>query len=115
MKYDVRIRVGKEELSFGMGVVQLMDGIETYGSLSAAYKKINMSSSKAWRILKKAEEDLGFALVESRTGGLDGGKTILTQQGKLFLESYRSMSNDVKKFAEVAFEKYFSYYDGGNL
>ena len=33
MKYDVRVRVGKEELSFGMGIVQLMEGIEAYGSL----------------------------------------------------------------------------------
>lgn len=110
MKYDVRVRVGKEELSFGMGIVQLMEGIEACGSLSAAYKQINMSSSKAWKILRKAENDLGFALVESQSGGVDGGKTVLTKRGKDFLKSYRSMSDEIKGFAQEAFDRYFNLY-----
>lgn len=107
MKYDIKVKVGKDELSFGKGVILLMQKVEKYGSLSAAYKEMNMSSSKAWKILNKAQNDLGFALLESHAGGKDGGSTRLTAKGKEIMEKYNSMMAEIDKFTFDTFQKYF--------
>ena len=66
--YHVKVRVYNESIDFGKGVAELLQRIEATGSLSAAYKAMGMSASKAWKILRRAEADLGFALVSSTAG-----------------------------------------------
>ena len=61
-----------EEPDFGKGVAQLLSLTREKGSLSAAYKSMGMAASKAWKILKRAEADLGVKLVERRSGGKQG-------------------------------------------
>ena len=68
LKYDIKVRIGQKEASFGKGVIELMEGVERTGSLSAAYKAMNMSSSKAWKIIQRAQQDLGIVLFESKSG-----------------------------------------------
>lgn len=107
MKYDIHIRIGKDEMSFGKGVVMLLENIERFDSLSAAYKEMGMSSSKAWKILNRAQNDLGFPLLESTTGGKNGGATHLTQQGKEFLMTYKHFCERIEFVAQEEFEKAF--------
>lgn len=66
-----------------------------------------MAYSKAWKIINKAEKDLGFSLMEGRRGGENGGTTVLTPQGKTFLEQYLAFSEAVEAAAEELFYKYF--------
>ncbi|WP_337373058.1 winged helix-turn-helix domain-containing protein, partial [Phascolarctobacterium succinatutens] len=81
--YHVKVRVYNESIDFGKGVAELLQRIEATGSLSAAYKAMGMSASKAWKILRRAEADLGFALVCSTAGGKSGGGSVLTPEGRL--------------------------------
>ena len=53
--YHVKVRVYNESIDFGKGVAELLQRIEATGSLSAAYKAMGMSASKAWKILRRAE------------------------------------------------------------
>lgn len=108
LKYDIKVRIGQNEASFGKGVIELMEGVEQNGSLSAAYKAMNMSSSKAWKIIQRAQQDLGITLFEGRSGGTDGGHTVVTAQGKELMRKYRSMMIEIEKQAEVSFQKYFA-------
>ena len=62
-----------EEPDFGKGVAQLLSLTREKGSLSAAYKSMGMAASKAWKILNRAEADLGVKLVERKSGGKQGG------------------------------------------
>lgn len=55
--YHVKVRVYNESIDFGKGVAELLQRIEATGSLSAAYKAMGMSASKAWKILRRAEAD----------------------------------------------------------
>ena len=80
--YHVKVRVYNESIDFGKGVAELLQRIEATGSLSAAYKAMGMSASKAWKILRRAEADLGFALVSSTAGGKSGGSSVLTPEGR---------------------------------
>ena len=106
-KYHVKVRVYNEEIAFGKGIAQILSLVEQYGSLAAAYKEMGMSSSKAWKILHRAEADLGFSLLKSVSGGANGGGTVLTQEGKMLLEKYKEFDKQVQSFAKAAFIKIF--------
>ena len=96
-----------EEPSFGFGVIHLLKKVDEYQSLSKAYKSMHMSSSKAWKIINKAEHDLGFQLIDSQSGGNKGGSSSLTQNAKKLVEQYEMFYNDIDKFASERFKHYF--------
>ena len=104
---QVRLRIYGDELIFGPGVVQIMELVEETGSLSEACRKMQMAYSKGWKIVKRAENELGFSLMVGNSGGKGGGNMVLTEQGKDFLRRYQAMDAELKKDARVLFEKYF--------
>lgn len=106
-KFHVKVRVYNEEIAFGKGIAQILSLVEQHGSLSAAYKEMGMSSSKAWKILHRAEEDLGFPLLKSVSGGAHGGGTVLTTEGKELLEKYSELDQRIQSFAAETFKKLF--------
>ena len=59
LRYDMRLRVSRTDHAFGPGVAELMEHVEATGSLSKGCKCMQMAYSKGWKILKRAEEDLG--------------------------------------------------------
>ena len=105
--YHVKVRVYNTEINFGKGVAELLQRVEETGSLAAAYKAMGMSSSKAWKILRRAEADLGFALVQGSAGGASGGGTVLTDEGRELLMRYAAFNDAVQQAAEKAFTQYF--------
>ena len=108
--FDFRVRVFMEEPDFGKGVAQLLSLTREKGSLSAAYKSMGMAASKAWKILKRAEADLGVKLVERRSGGKQGGGSNLTPEGEDILKRYEKFHKEVAEAAKESFFKNF-----GNL
>lgn len=73
---------------FGEGPYRLLLAVETEGSLRAAAASMGMAYTKALRLVRHAEQALGFALTQRTTGGRDGGGSRLTPQGKEFLDKY---------------------------
>lgn len=106
-KYHMRLRVFSEEPYFGPGVSALMSLVREKESLSAACKEMGMAYSKAWKIIKKAEEDLGISLMEGRRGGEHGGKTLLTREGEEFLNSYLAFVKESQEAVTKIYHKYF--------
>jgi len=106
-KYHIKVRLYNEEIAFGKGIAQILELVELHGSLAAAYKEMGMSSSKAWKILQRAEADLGFPLLKSVSGGAHGGGTEVTPEGKELLEKYKEFDKQVQSFAQAAFIKIF--------
>lgn len=78
---------------FGEGPMQLLRAIERTGSLRAAAMEMEMAYSKANKLLKQAEANLGFPLTQRSTGGKDGGGSVLTPQGKRWLRQYIAYRN----------------------
>lgn len=81
--------------------------MEATGSLSKGCKCMQMAYSKGWKILKRAEEDLGIPLVQGNRGGSNGGQTVLTPEGKEFLKRYRKFEQEVRAGADASFQKWF--------
>ncbi|MBC8587190.1 winged helix-turn-helix domain-containing protein [Paratissierella segnis] len=107
LKYQLKIKIYKDTPSFGPGVVEIMELVEETGKLSEAYRIMGLSSSKGWKIIKRAEDDLGFPLIISVVGGNGGGSSELTKEGIDILNRYQSFINEVKIDADKAFKKYF--------
>ena len=76
---------------FGEGPLRLLCAVERTGSLRAAAMEMEMAYSKASKILKQAEINLGFQLTTRSTGGKDGGGSILTPEGKRLLQQLVSV------------------------
>lgn len=91
---------------FGDGKWQLLKTLNNTGSLTAASELMQISYRKAWGDLKKAQDTLGISLVEKHRGGTIGGQTILTNQGKKWLNAYTKFRRDIEKAVEKAYEKH---------
>ena len=71
---------------FGEGPYRLLLAIEKTGSLRSASK--GLAYSKAFHMIKNAEEALGFSLTSRTTGGRSGGGSTITPEGKEWLKKY---------------------------
>ena len=78
------------EKFFGEGPARLLHGIEEAGSLRAAAASMDMAYTKALKLIRNAENALGFALIRRSTGGKDGGGSCLTPEGKEWLGRYEA-------------------------
>ena len=91
---------------FGDGKWRLLEAIEKEGSLRAAAQKLGISYRKAWGDLKKSEAALGVSLVEKHRGGIKGGGSGLTKDGRELLAAYGRFRREMEKAAEKGFEKH---------
>ncbi len=104
------LRLFTDRKCFGPGVATLLHRVEEHHSLRAAALSMEMAYSKAWRILREAEDQLGFKLLNSSTGGRHGGGAVLTEEGARFLAAYDAWAAAVRQQAEGLFAQHFSDY-----
>ena len=107
MTYKLSCRLFTDAKCFGPGVAQLLHAVQQLHSLRAAALSMDMAYSKAWKIIHKAEEDLGFPLMEGKRGGENGGATVLTEEGEAFLNRYLQFVNEAEHAVAELFEKYY--------
>ena len=102
------VRLFTDEKCFGPGVATLMQLVQSCHSLRAAAMQMGMAYSKAWTILKTAEDKLGFKLLHSTTGGKHGGGAQLTERGEALLAAYTRYCQTLREFAQRQFVADFS-------
>ena len=56
----LKIKIYQEDLVFGPGLVILMEHILVTESMKDACGEMGMSYSKGWKIINRAEKELGF-------------------------------------------------------
>ena len=101
------IRIFAEEKCFGPGVAILLRKVRELHSLRAAAMSIGMAYSKAWTILKTAQQSLGFRLLDSTTGGKHGGGARLTPEGETLLAAYDCYCAKLRDYAQELFDETF--------
>lgn len=92
---------------FGEGPCRLLRCVEKTGSLRAAALEMEMAYSKASKLLKQAEATLGFPLTRRSAGGKDGGGSILTPEGKRWLQQYEAYRDACVNANRELFRRYF--------
>ena len=100
MKVITRLKICNEKPFFSVGPMELLEKIETYSSLKKATEAMGMSYTKALRIIRDIERELGFPIVVSMKGGNERGSTKLTDKGRKFLSTYKEVFDDVSSYAE---------------
>ena len=90
---------------FGPGVVRLLCHIRSGLSLNKAAREMRMAYSKAWRIVKEAEKEFGFPLLESSIGGRDGGGSRLTSRGESVLDAYLLIEHQLLETAQRLYDQ----------
>lgn len=94
---------------FGLGSYRLLKEIQKTRSVKEAAADLDLSYSKAWKILNQAEIGAGTALVDRRQGGKRGGLTELTEEGRRYIRSYEAVMADLIRLGEESFRKHFSW------
>ena len=92
---------------FGEGPYRLLRCVEKKGSLRAAAMEMEMAYSKASKMLKQAEANLGFSLTTRSTGGKDGGGSVLTPEGRQWLSQYEAYRDACVKANQVLYRQFF--------
>ncbi len=69
---------------------------------------MGMAYSKAWTVIKTAEESLGFKLLVSTTGGRHGGGATLSTEAEKLLAAYEGYCTALGDFADENFSEFFS-------
>lgn len=101
------LRLWKEEKAFGPGLLCLMQWIEKYGSMQKAASEMGLAYSKAWKMMKTAEKELGFALTERTSGGKNGGGSCITPKGHEMMQKYMAFLKEAQLQVDVLYQKYF--------
>ena len=95
------------ERFFGEGPCRLLRAVEETGSLHAAALSMGMAYTKALKLLKTAEQSLGFPLTARTTGGKAGGGSRLTPEGKEWLERYERYRDACRKANRELYLEFF--------
>ena len=110
LSLKTKIVLSKTEDFFGPGLFHLLQYIDETGSIQAAAKKMGMSYSKCWKLLNRAEEQMGFPFLNRYNGGRHGGNSTITEEGREFMNRYHAMLEDMKRISQNFFDIYFQDY-----
>ena len=114
MKQDlhavVSARLFTDRKCFGPGIAELLRRVDELHSLRAAAQAMEMAYSKAWTIMKNAEAGLGVKLLESSTGGKNGGGAALTEDARRILDAYERYCERLRAYSETLLAEEFAFY-----
>lgn len=97
----------RPEECFDAVTADFLQTVEESGSMLSACQVRGISYSKAWKMVKLAEEQLGITFLERQTGGSGGGSSSLTEEGRQFITRYRLFSDRLQAAGREIFEEVF--------
>ena len=103
----VKLTLHAGERFFGPGVCELLERIRETGSIQAAAAQMEMSYTKAWRILNRAEREMGVQLITRMCGGKKGGSSTLTEAGARAVRDFREMEGRLSEAANGLLKEYY--------
>ena len=107
MKVAFKIWLDHNGKAFGEGPYELLKRVERTNSLNEAAHQMDMSYSKAWKLIQSMEKRLGFSLLDKKVGGQSGGGSQVTLKGKELMKRYERFEEDAMRAIEKAYQKHF--------
>ena len=102
-------RLFAEEKCYGPGVEQLLKAVEQHRSLRAAAASMSMAYSKAWSIIRAAEQGFGCKLLHSTIGGSGGGGAELTDEARQIMAAYETYCARMNEYGQALFGELFGF------
>lgn len=91
----LRIRIVFDQgRMIGPGKAELLERIDSYGSIAAAGREMGMSYKRAWTLIETLNAMFQEPLVARVRGGPGGGGAALTDAGHRVLGLYRDLERD---------------------
>ena len=87
--------------------VDLLEAIDAQGSLSHAAEALDIPYRTAWERVKETEKELGMRLLESESGGAEGGGSRLTPEGRDICRRFRRVSGGIQEVVSRRFATEF--------
>lgn len=100
----VKLTLCTKDRFFGPGVCELLERIRETGSIQAAAARMELSYTKAWKILNRAEQEMGTSLITRVSGGRNGGSSTLTPAGEEAVKEFREMEGKLAAYADELLE-----------
>lgn len=104
---ELHMRLEQEEPFFSARLKLLLYLIADTQNMRIACSCSGIAHSKAWDMINRLEQNLGYSVVERQRGGKSGGGTRLTRQGEEFLTAYHDFEQTVHRFTQDEFRKRF--------
>jgi len=112
MKLHLKIALAneKDEEFFGVGLLELLEGIERHGSIQQAARDMELSYVKALKILNRLERELGKTLLIRHRGGASRGSTELTPFARKFAADFAQLRQGLLRAGKTSFAGFSKKY-----
>ena len=87
--------------------VELLEAIDAHGSLSRAAEALDVPYRTAWERVKATEAELGMRLVDTESGGADGGGSRLTPEAQDVCRRFRRVASGIQEVVSRRFAAEF--------
>ena len=104
---DISITIAKGDTVLTPKIAQFLEMIDHTGSIQNACASLHMSYTTGWKLLNSVEKELGYALIERKSGGEKGGGSSLTEKGRAVLGAYSDFLEDIREYSRKSFEDHF--------
>jgi len=104
--FEVRSKVWVEKdgrVALSSWRIELLSMVEEAGSLAAACERMDVPYRTAWYKLKEIEDQLGMKLLDTQSGGVDGGGSALTPEGRDLVDRFRRVDRGIEGIVEKRF------------
>ena len=85
------------EVATSLWRVELLEAIDKHGSITAGAKAMGVPYRVAWQKVHDMEERLGKKLLETQTGGSEGGGAALTGAGRAHVRQMRHFADRAER------------------
>ncbi len=103
----LNVELARERVFFDSRAAMLLRLIDETQSVRLACQRMQMSYSSGWNVIRTLEGQLNRTLILRSQGGAGGGKSSLTEDGKLLLRRYDAYADALREKAGDLFEAYF--------
>ena len=104
----VSVSLAREKVFFDSRTAMLLGLVEETGSVRAACKRMQISYSGGWNILRNLESQVGMPLIRSVQGGSKGGQSSLTEKGRELIQLFERFNTELRENVAGLYEKYFT-------
>jgi molybdate transport repressor ModE-like protein len=104
---NVHLELRRDDVFFDSTTAHFLSLIANAGSMRTACAQMHMSYTKGWKMIKNAEKQLGFPLLFSVSGGMEGGFSELTPKAKELLSRYLLIEKQLREEAVRLYHEYF--------
>ena len=107
LNYDLNLRDNDGVIILNSEGFRLLCTIDRLQSIVAAAAELKISYRKAWGIVNRVENNLGFSLVIKQRGGSEGGHTELSPEGRELIDGYNELKMQFDQSIKDVTRKFF--------